>query len=81
MTSKYDISRFGRSSELDSRGLKEVPVVCATEADWVVIVCFLLKMILAAPENPLLTFIDLLSVTHLGYNSLAYLYERLSLEV
>ena len=36
-------------SKLDSRGLKEVPVVCATEADWVVIVCFLLKIILAAP--------------------------------
>ena len=37
------------SFQLASRGLKEVSVVCATEADWVVVVCFLLKMILAAP--------------------------------
>ena len=36
-------------SKLVSRGFKEVPVVCATGVDWVVIVCFLLKMNFSQP--------------------------------
>ena len=36
-------------SKLDSRGFKELPTVCAAGVDWVVIVCFLLKMSFSQP--------------------------------
>ena len=36
-------------SKLDSRGFKELPTVCATGVNWVVIVCLLLKMDFSQP--------------------------------